>query len=181
MPIPSEPHDRDHGTIPSPWRRLAAMVYESLLLFGIAFVAGFALLAAARWTYPLDAAQRWTLQGLLFVVVGTYFAWSWSRGGQTLAMKSWGLRLVDRDGRPPQLARAALRYLLAWNLLVPGLLAIALLRAPPLVNLALFCGGFALMFAAAWLDPQRRPLHDRLLGMRLRLEPAAAASRSDAG
>lgn len=178
--MPTEQRDPGRDAIPSPWRRLAGMIYESLLLFGITFVAGYALLAAARWTYPLADGQRWALQGLLFVVIGAYFAWCWSRGGQTLAMKSWGLRLVDRDGRPPSPARAVLRYLLAWHLFAPGLAAIALLQAPPLVNIALFVGGFALMLAAAWLDPQRQLLHDRLLGMRVLLGDVGTAQREAA-
>ena len=52
--------------------------------------------------------QRATpLQAFLFVVFGIYFAWFWAKG-QTLAMKTWNIRVVDRHGRPPDAgARAA--------------------------------------------------------------------------
>ena len=45
--------------------RAAAMIYEAVLLFGVSFIAGYALLAALRWTHPLAAHQRWVLHDLL--------------------------------------------------------------------------------------------------------------------
>ena len=38
------------------------------------------------------------LQAFLFVVFGIYFTWFWARG-QTLAMKTWDIAIVDRAGR----------------------------------------------------------------------------------
>jgi uncharacterized RDD family membrane protein YckC len=152
---------------PSLWLRFASMIYEVVLLFGVVFIASYALLSAARWTYPLPDAKRWVLQAFLFVVIGAYFAWCWSRGGQTLAMKSWGLKVVDRDGRSLPLKRAALRYLLSWHLFVPSLIAIALFQSHAAIDLAIFFGGFCLMLFTAFLDPQRQLLHDRWLGSRV--------------
>lgn len=152
---------------PSLWLRFASMVYEVVLLFGVVFIASYALLSAARWTYPLPDAQRWVLQAFLFVVIGAYFAWCWSRGGQTLAMKSWGLKVVDRDGRSLPLGRAALRYVLSWHLFVPSVIVIALFQTHAAIDLAIFFGGFCLMLFTAYLDPQRQLLHDRWLGSRV--------------
>jgi uncharacterized RDD family membrane protein YckC len=73
------------------------------------------------------------------VVFAGYFLWSWLRGGQTLAMKTWRIRLVDVT---PQ--KALLRFLLA-ALLVPSLISILW----------------------SFFDPQRQFLHDRLAGTRL--------------
>ena len=143
------------------------MIYEVVLLFGVVFIASYALLSAARWTHPLPDPKRWALQGFLFVVIGLYFAWCWSRGGQTLAMKSWGLRVVDRDGRSLSLQRAALRYVLAWHLFVPSIVVILLTQTHAWIDLAVFFGGFCLMLFTAWLDPQRQLLHDRWLGSRV--------------
>jgi hypothetical protein len=53
--------------------RLAAMVYEAVLLFGVVFVVGYALLAALRWTHPLASGQRAVLQIVLFAAIGGYF------------------------------------------------------------------------------------------------------------
>jgi uncharacterized RDD family membrane protein YckC len=147
--------------------RLAAMTYEAVLLFGVVFVAGYALLAATGWTYPLPTRQRWLLQAVLFVAIGAYFVHCWVRAGQTLAMKSWRLRVIDRDGGPLSLRRALLRYLLAWTLFAPGLLFIALADSGPLLDLLALLAGLLLMLAAGRIDPDRQLLHDRLLGTRV--------------
>jgi uncharacterized RDD family membrane protein YckC len=147
--------------------RLAAMVYESILLFGVVFVAGYALLAAARWTYPLAPYQRWTLQAVLFVAIGAYFAYCWTRTGQTLAMKSWHLRLLGADGHPLSLARAIARYVLAWHLFLPGALWYAAFGGRPALDALVAAAGFAALVLAAYADAERRFLHDRLLGTRV--------------
>jgi uncharacterized RDD family membrane protein YckC len=129
------------------------MVYELVLLFGVVFLASYALLSAARWTYPLPDHRRWVLQAVLFVVIGIYFA--------------WGLRVVDARGGRLTLGRAALRYLLAWHLFVPGLVLIALFQTHALIDLVVVGASFIAMLFTAWLDPQRQWLHDRLIGTRL--------------
>jgi uncharacterized RDD family membrane protein YckC len=141
--------------------RVMAMVYEGVLLFGVTFAAGLAVLTLSGWTAPLSGARRLVLQVALFVVVGAYFVWCWSRSGQTLALKTWKLRVIDLDGRSPSLARAIGRYLLSWTLFLPGLAFIAMVepaRTGSLIALAL---GFAVMLIPAIVDPQRRLLHDR--------------------
>jgi uncharacterized RDD family membrane protein YckC len=143
------------------------MTYEAVLLFGIVFVTGYALLALTGWTYPLQARQRWILQAVLFVAVGAYFAYCWVRVGQTLAMKSWRLRVVDRDGSLLSVPRALLRYALAWSLFAPGLLFVALADAGPLQNLLALVASVLVMVGLARLDPRRQLLHDRILGSRV--------------
>lgn len=164
-PLPSgAPHEpAPPGILP----RIAAMTYEAVLLFGIVFVAGYAVLALAGWTYPLQPAQRWTLQAVLFVALGIYFVYCWVRAGQTLAMKSWRMRVVDRDGSLLSVPRATLRYLLAWSLFAPGLLLIALTGIGGLWSLLVLLASLLAMLALARLDPRRQLLHDRLLGSRV--------------
>jgi uncharacterized RDD family membrane protein YckC len=147
--------------------RLAAMVYEGVLLFGVAFIAAYVLLALAHWTYPLTAGRRALLQMVLFIVIGAYFVYQWSRTGQTLAMKSWHLRLVDRDGLVPTSRRATLRYVLAWHLWLPGILAAALFDGHGARSGFMLVAGFAALFLTGLLDPSRRLLHDRLSGTRV--------------
>lgn len=163
LPLPSVP---TADLRPSLWLRIAAMVYELVLLFGVVFLVSYALLSAARWTYPLSPGQRWALQGVLFITIGLYFAYCWSRGGQTLAMKSWGLKL-ESPGQPLSLGRALLRYLLAWHLLLPSVLVVSALQMHALVDLLLFAAGFGLMLLTVYLDPGRQFLHDRMLGTRV--------------
>jgi uncharacterized RDD family membrane protein YckC len=144
------------------------MVYEAVLLFGVLFLVGYPILAGLHWEYPLSPARQAALQVIWFGVMGVYFVYCWSTGGQTLAMKTWHLRLVDAQGRRPSAMRAAARYILAWILLAgPGLLGLAVFRSHTpldLVWLPLPLIGAAL---AARLNPQRQWPHDRLLHTRV--------------
>lgn len=143
------------------------MVYEAVLLFGVVFITSYALLALLQWTYPLPPARRAVLQAALFLAIGGYFVWCWTRSGQTLALKTWKLRVVAGDGAPPRPARAALRYLLAWHLWLPGLLWVALFQTHALADAAALGIGFAILLLPAVADPQRRLLHDRWTGTRV--------------
>ncbi len=152
---------------PNLLHRIAAMVYEAVLLFGIVFGVSFVLLTVTGWTYPLRPAPRAILQATLFVAIGAYFVYCWSHSGQTLAMRSWRLKLVDRDGGPVSTGRALLRYLLAWHLFLPGIVFVALFQAHSVIDGAAFALGFAAMLALAYTDPRRQLLHDRVLGTRV--------------
>ena len=124
------------------WRRLASLVYESILLFGLVFISGYLFVALAR-----DAQHgliRLTFQGYLLAVCGAYFVFCWSRSGQTLAMKTWRLRLQTDAGAKVAPGRALLRYLLA----IPSV-------------------GLGLGLAWALVDRDRQFLHDRLAGTRI--------------
>ena len=117
---------------PSLRRRLACFVYEGVLLFGVLMIAGY-LFSDPHAAAPCAAAAASACRRFLFVVLGIYFTWFWSHGGQTLAMKTWHIRVVDRDGAP--LSRAArVRALSAsWLWFVPALLdrlALRRCRAP---------------------------------------------------
>ncbi|GAB4181709.1 MAG: hypothetical protein Tsb002_01960 [Wenzhouxiangellaceae bacterium] len=49
----------------------------------------------------------------LTLVAGTYFVWSWRRGGQTLGMRAWRIHIYDQQGQTPSLAQCVSRYLFA--------------------------------------------------------------------
>jgi uncharacterized RDD family membrane protein YckC len=143
------------------------MVYEAVLLFGVVFIVSYALLALFQWKYPLPPGPRSVLQAVLFVAIGGYFVWCWSRSGQTLALKTWNLKVLAEDGAPPHVGRATLRYLLAWHLWLPGLVWVALFQAHALADLGALVLGFAALLLPALVDPQRRLLHDRWTGTRI--------------
>jgi uncharacterized RDD family membrane protein YckC len=126
-------------------RRLASMLYDSLLLLGV---------LSAAFLIPhlaIGIAWRVTAPGVVlaahvFLVLGVYFIWLWRRSGQTLAMQTWRIKLVrTRDGRLVSVPQAWLRYTLAW--------------------LSVLFYGAGLLWAL--FDRDRQFLHDRLAGTRL--------------
>jgi len=147
--------------------RLAAMIYEAVLLLGVVFVISYALLVSLQWSYPLPPTQRTLLQLALFVVIGTYFVLCWTRTGQTLALKAWRLKVVDSDGRPPRTARAIARYVLAWHLWLPGLAIAGLFRLSAGSIVAALAVCFALLLIPALIDRRQRLLHDVWTGTRV--------------
>jgi uncharacterized RDD family membrane protein YckC len=94
---------------------MSCWVYEGMLLFAVVFIAGWLFSTLGQMRDAMDA-RRPLLQAFLFVVFGIYFSWFWSRG-QTLAMKTWNIRVVDRAGRQVSQLRALWRYVLC---LVPA-------------------------------------------------------------
>ena len=74
-------------------RRILSMMYETTLLFAVAFIATWLFQFAAGGVIA-SGWQRTALQAYLGAVFAAYFMWCWLRGGQTLAMKAWGIRLV---------------------------------------------------------------------------------------
>ncbi len=155
---------------PALLRRMACWVYEGMLLFAVVFVAGWLFSALGQMRNAMDE-RRWLLQAFLFVVFGIYFAWFWARG-QTLAMKTWNIRLVDRVGRPVSQARALLRYLLSWLWFLPPLAALAPWRLSGGETAVLVLGWVAVWAIASRFHPQRQFWHDALAGTRLVTSPA---------
>jgi uncharacterized RDD family membrane protein YckC len=130
--------------------RLAAMVYELLLVTAVLFVASlpFLYLVGSAVTGWRHAVFQLYLAGVLFA----YFSAFWMRSGQTLAMKTWRIRLVDQNGGRPTLRQCALRFVLA------------------LIGLLLAGAGFWW----ALFDRDRQFLHDRIAGTRLVRVPRKA-------
>ena len=157
--------------------RLMAMVYETMLMLAVLFVAALpfaALLEQRHALYRRDDLQYW-----LFVVLGIYFCWFWRHGGQTLAMKTWRIRLLTREGSALSLKQAALRYVLAWLWFLPGLAAARYLHVQGWMLVLFPALNMALWILAIFLDPDRQFPHDRLAGTRLvQLPPMKAADKS---
>ena len=156
-------------TTPSLWRRMACWTYEGMLLFGVLFIAGYLFGTLTQTRNAMD--NRHGLQAFLFLIFGIYFVWLWSKG-QTLAMKTWNIRLVDVQGRPVSQARALLRYLLSWIWLLPSLSLVWLLGLPTAGLVALVLGWVAIYATLSRFHPQRQFWHDALAGTRLISSPA---------
>ena len=147
-------------------RRLAAMVYEALVVAAVLLIASFPFAGAS--TARLEGLSRHLFQVYLFLVLGLYFVWCWRRGGQTLPMKAWKLRVVDRRGGPLATSRAILRYALAALALGSSAVGtIVLLRHPRELGawLALAPGVATILWSI--VDRERQFLHDRLAGTRI--------------
>ena len=154
------------GPPPSLRRRLAAFVYEGVLLFGVVMIGG--------WLYDTLTQHRHAMQGrtglqaFLFLLLGIYFVWFWTHGGQTVAMKTWHIRLVDANGRALGQPRAFARYALAWLWFVPALAAARYVGPNSAWAIfALMTVGVAAYALLALTNPQRQFLHDLICGTRL--------------
>lgn len=124
-------------------RRLLSLAYESLLLAAVLFALAIPFQAASA-ALELESARP-LLQLYLLLAAGLYFVWQWIHGGCTLAMKTWGIRVVTREGRPLSLRHGLYRFIFA-------------LAGTALLGLG---------FAWALVDRDRQFLHDRLAGTRI--------------
>ena len=120
------------------------MAYEILLLCGVLTVT-LILPHVLIGAFAHRVATPTLLWAHLFVVLLVYCLGFWCHGGQTLAMKTWRIRLLASSGTPVRPTQALLRYLLCW----------------PSLGL---CGIGALW---ALVDRDRQFLHDRIAGTQL--------------
>jgi uncharacterized RDD family membrane protein YckC len=141
------------------------MVYEAMLLFAVVFVAGliFDIWTQSRHALTLrHARELW-----LFLVIGAYFVFFWSRSGQTLAMKTWSIRVVDIDQAKLPVVKAVVRYCLAWLWFLPGLALAYQFELKSWSSIVVVCLGMTSWALTAVFDKDKQFLHDRLAKTRL--------------
>lgn len=161
---------------PGMGRRLACLVYEALLLFGVTVGAGLAYGLATNQRHALEGT--WGLRMAVFLVLGVYFVWFWTRHGQTLPMRTWRMKLVTVQGQPIGRTRAAGRYVLSWVWVLPALAAVHFSGATGSGRtLAALCAGVLIYAATAFLRRDRQFWHDVVSGTRI--VPTAAAGHLD--
>lgn len=131
------------------WRGLALFydLWPAAALW-MAAAAAF-LLAHDNRPLPAFSALQLLLWLLCWLLTGAYATVSWRRGGQTLGMRPWRLRVVAIDGGAPTWRAALVRYLVG--------------------SASLLLGGFG--FWWAWIDRDGLAWHDRASGTRIRREP----------
>lgn len=127
-------------------RRVAALAYDLLLLAAIWMVLTLMLVLARGAAIPAGTLPH---QFLMAVSAAAFFMGFWMRGGQTLGMRAWRLRVERQSGAPLDVATAALR-------LAGGLASLACLGA----------GIFWL-----WFDRDGLTWHDRAAGTRVVVLP----------
>lgn len=143
---------------------MACWLYEGMLLFGVVFIAGYLFGTLSQTRNALD--NRYALQGFLFVVFGIYFTWFWARG-QTLAMKTWDIRLVDTSGKPVSQQRAFLRYITSWSWFLPPLAGIAPFKLSGGESIVIIAGWVIVWALLSRFHPQQQFWHDAMAGTRL--------------
>ncbi len=145
---------------------MACFIYEGVILFGVVMIAGYLYSTLTQQRHALQG--QWGLRLFLFLVLGIYFVWFWARGGQTVAMKAWHVRLVDRQGQAVTQARAMLRYLLSWLWFVPALATAWLAGLESSGQIfGLMTVGVVAYALLAHLHPRRQFWHDAVCGTRL--------------
>jgi uncharacterized RDD family membrane protein YckC len=163
-------------------RRVAALAYEQLLYAALILVVGFLTIpllspapAGAGLRVP-DLPARVLSFALVFGAGAIYYVASWTGGRRTLPMKTWHLRLVRDDGQNVDRRTALVRYLAAWIGPALALTLYLALRPYGLGAHALWL--VALNFLWAFIDPERRFLHDRIAGTRIVRDADGGAARA---
>lgn len=149
---------------PSLLRRMACWLYEGLLLFGVMFISGYLFSTLSQSRHALD--NRHGLQAFLFLVIGIYFTW-FGHKGQTLAMKTWHIRVVDSNGEALTQKRAFARYVLSWIWFIPPLAILSPYVLTGAEIAVLFIGWVAMWALLSRFHPQQQFWHDALAGTRL--------------
>ncbi|GLS03958.1 RDD family protein [Chitiniphilus shinanonensis] len=175
------------------WRRFFALWYEGLLvvpvvlLLSVPPVAVQALIQGllgqpltGMVDHPVAHAISfaWML-GMLFL----YFGWCWRHGGQTLAMKTWRICLVDVAGGVPSWRALFLRFALGLLCYAPlGPLWLMAHFDPHWIPWAwLALGWFVAPFVWAWFDRDGQLIYDRFAGTRLLYAPGKRHAEREAG
>ena len=128
-------------------RRLAAILYDSMLLFGVGCLATVPFVVARGGV--VEPGTSAALQVTLFTVVYLFFVGYWTRSGRTLGMQSWGLRIEAVGGGLPPLSAATIRFgvaMVSW-------------------------AAFGIGFLWSLVDREGLTWHDRASGTRLRYYP----------
>lgn len=132
------------------WRRFAAGFYDLLLLAAVWMLVTLIVIVLRGGEAVRPGALPYQL--LLLLAAAAFHISSWLRGGQTLGMRAWRIRLEKNSGAAIDLRTGLLRF-------ASGLLTLA-------------SGGVGLMWL--WIDRDRLPWHDRLAGTRVVVLPAKA-------
>ena len=168
-PTPTQAPDQTQLSYltPSRGRLFASMMYEGVLLFAVAFLAGYLFDTLTQSRHGL--ALRGTRQVWLFLVIGVYFLICWRRSGQTLPMKAWHIRLQSEQGGALSWQKMLTRYVLMWVIPLAGSALIwlaATLSGWPAFLMFIVMTPF-LAFLPTWFTRDGQFLHDCLAGTRL--------------
>jgi uncharacterized RDD family membrane protein YckC len=97
-------------------RRIAAMLYDSLLVVALLFLATTPFIA---WYggEAVEPGENLLYQLVLSAVLFGFYVGFWKHRGRTLGMQSWGLQLESQDGQPLKMQQLVIRFfasILSW-------------------------------------------------------------------
>lgn len=101
------------------WRRLAAMVYDGLLMFAVLIVIGASMLPFTKGL-GMNPANL-VFKVYVFTAIYFFLAWFWTHGGQTLGMRAWKIRLIQNNANNISWRAALVYYLVSlpmWGFLI---------------------------------------------------------------
>lgn len=149
-------------------RKVICLIYESLILLAVVFIASLIFHLIFRDTQADYFKPLFQLY--LFVVVGYYCTWFWTHGGQTLAMQTWKIRIVTVEGGTLTIQRAIARYLctligILFFVVIDLIVPFEFINKLHLVLISFVFFGFGFFWAI--FDRDHQFLHDRLVGTRI--------------
>jgi len=111
------------STLPSPhfWRRVSCCLYEQLVLLGVIALTFLVPNLGLGILFGI-ALPSWLTFMYLYAVLGIYFVWYWSKSGQTLAMQTWRIRMIDMNGSTLTRRQALWRYIYGSLWIIPCVL-----------------------------------------------------------
>ncbi|MEY4285479.1 MAG: RDD family protein [Betaproteobacteria bacterium] len=153
---------------PSLKRRMACWLYEGVLLFGVVFLSGYLFSTLSQTRNAMH--HRLGMQAFIFLVLAIYFTWFWYKG-QTLAMKTWHIRVRSHDGLPLTQTQAFIRYLCSWVWFVPPLLMANLMGLGTSGTALSTLAWVLIWMLASRFHPDRQFWHDAWSRTRLEFVP----------
>ena len=148
------------------FRRLAALLYDALLVIAVLFIAALPLPLVEKSVRTLWWA-RILEQLYLLTAWFLFFGWFWTHGGQTVGMKAWRMKLQCLNGDRPSWRDALIRFFVSsgsfWLLLV--LYGLEILSS----KIAFILAGIVFGLAFLWIliDQKGCAWHDHLSRTRL--------------
>ncbi|UJP05412.1 MAG: RDD family protein [Nitrosomonas sp.] len=155
-------------TAPTLKRKAICLIYEAFLLLAVLFIASLIFHLIVRDTQAVYFKPLF--QCYLFLVMGYYYTWFWTHGGQTLAMQTWKIRVVTTNGHLLTRTKAITRYLCSLIgiisfVLIDHVVPFEFANKPHLVLTSAIFFGFGFLWA--FFDRDHQFLHDRLAGTRI--------------
>ena len=161
-----ESAQRAKARAPGIGRRLTSFIYEGVLLFGI--------VVPVALVYGVITNQRHALQGreglgvVLTLALLAYFGWCWFNTGQTLAMKTWHLKLVTPLGGRLAPWQVVVRFVTMWLWFAPPLVMAHQLQWHSTQQILGALAMWVLIYALSSLFlPRQQFLHDLISGTRM--------------